>query len=95
MVEIKLKDWQTGYDVVGDYVRRYWEHNVFEDTIVSIGVSYDGKTYCHYNEIVSPYFENDDFVEFLNDWWEGEKYIRLFGIKPVSAFDFTGGIYEE
>lgn len=95
MVEIKLENGQDGYDVIGNYIRRYWDRNAYEDVIVSIGTSYDGKIYAHYNEIVSPYFETDDFVEFLHDWWEGEKYIRLFGIKPVSAFNITGGIYME
>lgn len=95
MVEFELQENQTGYDVIGEYIRRYWDHNVYEDVIVSIGVSYNGRTYTEYNEIASPYFENSNFVEFLNDWWEGEKYIRLFGIKRVSAFDITGGIYEE
>lgn len=95
MVEFKLQNGQSGYDVVGKYIRRYWDHNGYEDLIVSIGTSYDGQTYCRYNEIASPYFENSDCVEFLNDWWEGEQYIRLFGIKSVSAFNISGGIYTE
>lgn len=95
MIDIELENTQNGYDVIREYICRYWDHNAYEDVIVSIGASYDGKTYTHYNEVASPYFETDNFVEFLNDWWEGEKYIRLFGIKPISAFNITGGIYEE
>lgn len=29
MLEIKLKNGQTGYDMVGEYVRRYWDRNVY------------------------------------------------------------------
>lgn len=30
----------------------------------------------------------------LSDWWEGEKFIKLFGIKAVGEFDISEGIYE-
>ena len=29
-----------------------------------------------------------------SDWWEGEKFIKLFGIKAVGEFDISEGIYE-
>lgn len=93
MINIKLKDGQTGYDVVGGYVRRYWEHNIEDDVVISMGISYDGNCYDLLKEIASPY--EIDIVEFLNDWWEGEKFIKLFGIMAVSELDITGGIYEE
>lgn len=95
MIEFRLQNGQTGYDVIGDYIRRYWKHNCYEDVIVSIGTSYDGKNYSHYNEVASPYFDSNNCIEFLNDWWEGELFIRLFGIKSISAFNVVGGIYEE
>jgi hypothetical protein len=56
-----------------------------------MGVSHDGKTYDIYKEIASPY--NGDDVEFLYDWWEGEKFIKLFGIKAVDEIDISGGLY--
>lgn len=49
-------------------------------------------TYDLRNEVASPISLSD--VEFLNDWWEGEKYIKLFGIKAVGELDISGGIYE-
>ena len=92
-MDIKLNDGQTGYDVIGEYIRRYWKHNIYDTVIVSIGTSYDGKTYELRNEIADLYgFDN---IEFLNDWWEGEKYIKLFGIKLISELDVFGGIYTE
>lgn len=26
MIDIVLKDGQSGYDAVGEYIRRYWNH---------------------------------------------------------------------
>lgn len=92
MIEIKLEEGQSGYDVVGEYIRRYWHHNITDTVIVSIGLSHDdGNTYELRNEIASPM--NFDDIEFLYDWWEGEKFIRLFGIKSVSKLAISGGIY--
>ncbi len=93
MVDIVLKDGRMGYDAVGEYIHRYWEHNIVDDVIVSIGTSYDGNTYDLLKEVASPVGYND--IEFLHDWWEGEKYIKLFGIKTVGELDIDGGIYEE
>ncbi len=92
MVDIKLKDGQSGYNAVGEYIRRYWEHNITDTVVISIGTSYDGKTFDLKKEVASP--EGRDDILFLYDWWEGEKYIKLFGIKAVSEFDVSGGIYE-
>lgn len=91
MVDIKLKDGQTGYNAVGEYIRRYWNHNITDTVIVSIGVSNDGSTFELRKEVATPL--NFDDIEFLYDWWEGEQYIKLFGIKTVSEIDISGGIY--
>ncbi len=91
MIEIKLQDGRTAYDAVGEYIRRYWNHNIKDTVIVSIGTSYDGKAYDLRKEVASPI--NFDGVEFLYDWWEGEKFIKLFGIRAVIDLDIAGGIY--
>lgn len=93
MIEIYLKDGQNGYDVVAEYIRRYWKHNMVDSVIVSIGRSYNGDTYELVNEVACP--TGFDDVEFFYDWWEGEKYIRIFGIKAVGQFCISGGLYEE
>ena len=72
---VVLDDKQTGYDIVSEYIKKYWEHHCTEDVIVSIEISRDGKNYERLNEVASPYDMYD--VEYLNDWWEGEKYIRV------------------
>ena len=93
LVNIELNNKESGYEKIASYIRRYWEHNFFTDVVVSIGTSYNGVDYCLLKEIASPYNAND--VEFLNDWWEGEKYIKLFGIMSLEEIDVYGGIYEE
>ena len=93
MVDIKLNDGQTGYDVIGEYIKRYWDHNIIDTVIVSIGASHDGNTYDLLN-VVADHYHFDDVI-FQYDWWEGEKYIKLFGIKTISEIDVYGGIYTE
>lgn len=93
MIDIQLKYGQSGYDAVGEYIRRYWEHNIVDTVIVSIGTSYDGNTFELRKEVASPL--NFDDIMFLYDWWEGEKFIKLFGIKTISELDISGGIYEQ
>lgn len=92
MVDIKLKEKQNGYNVVGEYIRRYWDHNIPTDVIVSLGASYDGETYRIFKDVATPM--NYDDIEFFSDWWEGEKYIKLFGIKSIEEIDVNGGIYD-
>ena len=29
----------------------------------------------------------------MKHWWEGEKFIKLFGIKAINELDISGGIY--
>lgn len=95
MVDIKLKDGQSGYSVIGDYIRRYWNYNVVDTVIVSIAVSHDGHNYYFCNLIASPIYSCNDDIEFLDDWWEGEEYIKLFGIKTINEVDISGGIHTE
>lgn len=95
MIDIVLKDGETGYDAVVEYILRYWEHNIPADIIVSLGISYDGNTYDLMKEVAYPTGFCGNDIEFLSDWWEGQKYIKLFGIKTVRELDIYGGIYEE
>lgn len=78
-----LNNKQTGYDVVSKYIKKYWECHCTEDVIVSIEISRDGKNYERINEVAIPYNMYD--VEFLNDWWEGERYVRVNGIQGISG----------
>ena len=93
LVNIELNNKESGYEKIASYIRRYWEHNIFTDVVVSIGTSYGGVVFRMLTEIASPYNAND--VKFLNDWSESKKYIKLFGIKSLEEIDVYGGIYEE
>ena len=81
MVSLILKDNENGYSKVEEYVKRYWGHHGDEDVIVSVEASYDSVEWRCTNEIASPYQRG---VEWLNDWWEGEKYIKVTGIQSIS-----------
>jgi hypothetical protein len=48
--------------------------------------SYEGKEYLRYNEVVSP-TENCESLEFLHDWWEGQEYIKLLGIRNLHEIE--------
>lgn len=93
MVEIKLKTGQSGYDVIGEYIHRFWDHHITDTVVVSMEISYDGNEYERSNEVASPCCFDD--IEFLYDWWEGEKFIKLFGITLINDLDISGGIYTE
>ena len=93
-VTIELKDRQTGYDAIEEYILRYWEHNAYESVIVTIAVSYNGRDYVLHNEVVWPSESGCD-MEFLHDWWEGERFIKIFAIEAVGNLTICGGIYEE
>lgn len=92
--EIIIDGKQNAYDVIGKYILRYWEKHGIEDVVVSVATSHDGISYCRQNEIASPINCGDD-IEYLNDWWEGEKHIKLYGIINVSDLDISGGVYEK
>ena len=82
MVEIKLKDRETGYEKVGKLIKSWWDVTSIEDSIVALEISDDGITWERCNEVAYPTDDLND-VEFLNDWWEGEKYIRVLWITSV------------
>lgn len=95
MVDIKIDRsmGENGYDAVAEYIVRFWDRSHPRDTIVSLGTSYDGKSYLLLKEIVFPSIAG--WCDFPDDWWEGEQYIKLFGIKAVEDLDIDGGIYED
>lgn len=91
MIHIELEDGQSGYDAVENYIKRYWEHNIEDTVIVSMSISYDDKKYEKRNEPAAP-IGMDDII-FFYDWWEGQKYINIFGIQLLSEIEVSGGIY--
>lgn len=96
MTEIKLKDGETGYEAVAGYIYRYWNHYRYIDSVlVKLAVSYNGEDWETLPiQIASPDGFRSDDILFDMDWWEGEKYIRLYGIKFSDFVEVEGGIYE-
>ena len=94
MIKIKLKSNENGYDAVSKYIFKYWKHYNYSDSVlVSLETSFDGQKYDKRNEVASPY--NFSEIEFDFDWWEGEKYINILGIKYLNEINIDGeGIYE-
>lgn len=88
-----LEDDESGYDFVAEYIKRYWDHNCIDSVVVRIGISYDGISYEYKNEVANATWDND--IEFDYDWWEGEKFIRILGIKSIEKLEISGGIYQD
>ena len=96
MAEIKLKNGETGYEAVARYIYRYWNHYHYNDSVlVKLAISYNGEDWEMLPvQIASPDGFSGRDILFDVDWWEGEKYIRLYGIKFSDFFEVEGGIYE-
>lgn len=81
-----------GYGIVEHLIWNYFDHNFMDDLVVRLSLSYDGDNYDVRNEIT---FFDDGRIEFLNDWWEGQKFIRIYGIQSVPDLDVSGGLYPD
>ena len=86
----------NAYNIVAEYVKRYWQHYGFTDTVlISLGTSHGANSEAFDMHKIIAYPNRLDDVEFDFDWWEGERFIRLYGIKLLLDIDVSGGIYEE
>ena len=100
MIEIKLDTGQDAYEIVGEYVDRFFEHEkLMDDCIIRISLhnEFENKWYSPQNEIREIDFINSDSGwVYLNDWWEGESAIRIYGIKFIRNTEILDGegIYE-
>lgn len=95
MVDIILDNTRSAYDVVEDFVKRYWEHNGYDDVVILLGLSEDGYDYELIWEVARPdkrlLRKNNEWViektivRFISDvqWWEGERYLKMIGIKSL------------
>lgn len=92
-VETKLKKDETGYGFVEKYVKRYWDMCVDCDVLVAIETSYNGVQWRYGNQTATT--DDSGSVIWMRDWWEGELYIRVYGIKDISEVDVYGGLFEE
>ncbi len=93
MIELKLNEDQDAYDIVGKYIEKYWQEHYYTDVLVRIATSYDGKTYAPSNEFVA--FDGKDGMEYQNDWWEGERYLKIYGIIDIREVIIPENIFDD
>jgi len=92
MIELKLKPNENAYMIVDKLVRKYWECvREEDDVVVNVECSYDGQKWHGENQFGELPGYGDSEVLWLNDWWEGEPYIRIHGIKNLNELDVIGG----
>lgn len=92
MKYIELKDNENGYEVVNKYINNFWENHfrIKNTVVISLSTSYTGNLYEYRNEVAYPINNYD--IEYLSDWWEGQKYIRIHGIAYLVKIE--GDLYE-
>ncbi len=93
VLRIKLEERQSGYEAIAKYIKRYWEHNGQDTIIVSMKISFNDKDYETVRAVAYPMSVDD--VEFLHDWWEGQTFIKLLGIRSINLINISDGIYTE
>lgn len=93
-IDVSIEPGKTAYDAVAKYIYRYWDHYSFSDVILSLKLSYDNVDWRSFKTIAL--FDAGDIKpEFVNDWWEGERFIRLYGIESIDFLDISGGLYPD
>lgn len=94
-IDIILNDNENGYTIIADFIHRYWSIvNTDSPVIISLELSCNGieyKTYKGIAFLINAY----GGIEFCPNWWEGQKYIKLLGIKSIDDVEILGGIYTE
>ena len=75
---------ETGYDKVDRVIKKYCEEtNTYEDLIVRIRMRYSNANDWEYHNLIYetslPYL-----FDCNHSWWEGETYVEVVGIIPVS-----------
>lgn len=80
---IKLNNKENGYKVVNKYIKEYWNKHGWDDAIVDLETSYDDIIWDTHREIISPIYN------WLNNWWKGEKYIRILNIINVNELNIV------
>lgn len=79
-----LKNGETAYDIVDSKIKEYWKDNIYTTVVFRVGLSYNGIHYFNYTTVAYP-IGND--VEYLYDWWSGELYVKLLGIKALDLVE--------
>lgn len=94
-IDVMIEEGKTAYEAVRRYICRFWDNEQsFCDMIVRLSTSYNNVEWRTFNTLAL--FDVDNFdVIFENDWWEGERFIRLYGIISVDDINVSGGLYPD
>ena len=83
-MKIKLKKDEVAYEIVLNLVTEklkiFYGSPAVLDTLVYLGTSYDGREYNYSVEFLAA--ENGDYT-WLDDWYEGQKYIDVVWVLPI------------
>ena len=70
---------ESGYDIIGEEVRKYRDSlDIRYDSFI-IRISADGKEFNDFAD-----FDYDETLTFLHDWDEGQKEFKLIMIIPLA-----------
>lgn len=69
------------YSVVADCARDYAHRHEMSDMVAVFDISYNGKQWTTCHEIIT--FDENFNIVFLNDWCEGQTYIKNVKIALV------------
>lgn len=70
----------NNYQIVAMKIKQYCDATYYGDCIVSFEQSYDN---IYYEKCIEYVTVNFDYIEYLNDWWEGQEYIRNIVVKHL------------
>lgn len=94
-IDVTIEEGKTAYEAVAKYIYRFFDNDAaFDDVIVRIGTSYNNIEWTTFNTLAL--FDMNEFdFEFEDDWWEGERFIRLYGIISIDDVEVSGGLYPD
>ena len=81
---MKMKKNKTPYDTIAEPIVKWCEENYYTDFIVTISID-DGEI----TEILEVDPLEDECI-WVNDWWEGQKDVKLLGFVPISDIHVHG-----
>lgn len=83
---------QDVYELVTEYVSRYFNRHGISDLLMHLELSYNGSDYYRSSVLIEA--DKDGGIQYLTDWWDGEQFIKIVGISSVNL-EYSGGVYSD
>lgn len=83
----------SGYEKIESLIEKWCSKTGwwYCDMIVTIAMRYENeKSYT--NETTLLEWDGDSFV-WVDDWWEGQQFVKLLGFMPVQSIELHNAIY--